>query len=187
MAEFEIPLRSLRYGNKPQTWGLNIQRNIRRKREKVFWAPIERIYNLYRLSSAGELKGLELETPRNFKVTPYLIGSSTRNFTDKAETEFKFDGDAGFDAKFGVTPSLNLDLTYNTDFAQVEVDSEMVNLTRFSIRMPEKRPFFLENAGLFTAGKTGVDLVCGTTQPVNCTRICLTEHPALGEKLVRSC
>ena len=158
MAEFEIPLRSLRYGDKPQTWGVNFQRNIRRKREQAYWAPIERIYNLYRLSSAGELQGLELETPRNFKVTPYVVASAARNFANVDETEADFDSDAGFDAKFGVTPSLNLDVTFNTDFAQVEVDEQVLNLTRFNVRFPEKRPFFLENAGVFAAGKNGVDL-----------------------------
>ena len=158
MAEFEIPLRSLRYGDQPQIWGMNFQRNIRRKREEVFWAPIERIYNLYRLSSAGELHGLELETPRNFKITPYAVATASRNFANPEETGTDFDPDAGLDAKFGVTPSLNLDLTYNTDFAQVEVDEQVVNLTRFNVRFPEKRPFFLENAGLFAAGKNGVDL-----------------------------
>ena len=158
MVEFAIPLRSLRYGDQPQTWGMNFQRNIRRKREQVYWAPIERIYNLYRLSSAGELQGLSLETPRNFKVTPYAVASASRNFPNPAETGPDYDGDAGIDAKFGVTPSLNLDLTYNTDFAQVEVDEQVVNLTRFNVRFPEKRPFFLENAGVFAAGKNGVDL-----------------------------
>ena len=157
-AEFEIPLRSLRYGDRPQTWGVNFQRNIRRKNEEVFWAPIERIYNLYRLSSAGELRGLELETPRNFNVTPYVTGTASRNFANAAESEWDYDGDIGFDAKFGVTPSLNLDVTYNTDFAQVEVDEQVINLTRFSVRFPEKRSFFLENAGLFAAGKSGIDL-----------------------------
>ena len=158
MAEFAIPLRSLRYGDKPQTWGLNFQRNIRRKRETVYWSPLERIFNLYRLSSAGELEGLDLEAPRNFKVTPYTIGTATRNFGNPSETETDFDGDVGLDAKFGVTPTLTLDFTYNTDFAQVEVDEQIVNLTRFSVRFPEKRPFFLENAGLFAVGKNDVDL-----------------------------
>lgn len=158
MAEFEIPLRSLRYGASPQTWGLNFQRNILRKRETVFWTPIDRIYNLYRLSSAGQLEGLDLAEPRNFKVTPYVVASASRNFTNPSQLETDFDGDAGLDAKFGVTPTLSLDFTYNTDFAQVEVDEEIVNLTRFNVRFPEKRPFFLENAANFAAGKSGVDL-----------------------------
>ena len=178
MAEFEIPLRSLRYGDKPQTWGINFQRNIRRKREQVFWAPIERIYNLYRLSSAGELQGLELETPRNFKLTPYVVASAVRNFANVEETEADFDADGGFDLKFGVTPSLNLDVTYNTDFAQVEVDEQVINLTRFNVRFPEKRPFFLENAGLFAAGKSGVDLFF--SRSIGIDRSSRSEVPIIG-------
>ena len=157
-AEFEIPLSSLRYGTKPQVWGVNFQRNISRSREQLFWAPIGQVYNLYRLSQAGELHGLELEEPRNLKVTPYAVGSASRTYTNPVETEADLDGAFGLDVKYGVTPSLTLDLTYNTDFAQVEVDEQVVNLTRFNVRFPEKRPFFLENAGLFAAGKPGVDL-----------------------------
>jgi hypothetical protein len=104
------------------------------------------------------LRGLDLETPRNFKITPYVIGSALRDYTDPDQTRLDPDGDVGLDVKFGVTPSLNLDMTYNTDFAQVEVDEQVINLTRFNVRFPEKRPFFLENAGLFAAGKSGVDL-----------------------------
>jgi hypothetical protein len=152
-AEFAIPLRSLRYGaGNPQTWGLNFQRNIRRKREEVYWSPVLRAWNLYRLSAAGELQGLELETPRNFKVTPYVLGASERDYTLDEPNDTR--GDVGVDAKFGVTPSLNLDLTYNTDFAQVEVDAQQVNLTRFNLFFPEKRPFFLENAGNFSMGQS---------------------------------
>jgi hypothetical protein len=154
-AEFRIPLRTLRYGPPPQVWGVNFMRNIQRRRERTFWAPLARIYNLGRLSSAGELRGLELAAPRNFKILPYAVTSANRNFTPGAETDY--DGDVGFDAKFGVTGSLNLDVTYNTDFAQVEVDTQQINLTRFNVRFPEKRPFFLENADLFNVGK-GQDL-----------------------------
>jgi hypothetical protein len=150
-AEFRIPLRTLRYGPAPQTWGVNFFRNIQRSRERTFWAPLPREFSFERLSSAGELGGLDLATPRNFKVLPYAVSSADRNFTPGAETDF--DGDFGFDVKFGVTPSLNLDGTYNTDFAQVEVDTQQINLTRFNLRFPEKRPFFLENSGLFSVGK----------------------------------
>jgi hypothetical protein len=150
-AEFRIPLRTLRYGPAPQTWGVNFFRNIQRRRERAYWAPLARIYALGRLSSAGELRGLNLETPRNFKVLPYVVSSANRSYLPQTDT--RLDGDFGFDAKFGVTPSLNLDATYNTDFAQVEVDTQQINLTRFNLRFPEKRPFFLENSGLFTIGK----------------------------------
>ncbi len=150
-AEFRIPLRTLRYGPAPQTWGVNFLRNIQRHRERAYWAPLARIYSLGRLSSAGELRGLNLKTPRNFKLLPYVVSSANRSFTPRTDTNV--DGDFGFDAKFGVTPSLNLDATYNTDFAQVEVDTQQINLTRFNLRFPEKRPFFLENSGLFAIGK----------------------------------
>ena len=156
-AEFAIPLRTLRYGSSPQTWGINLQRNIRRKREEVYWSPVARIYNLYRLSSAGELHGLELRSPRNFKVIPYALGAGGRDYSVQTETDSDFD--VGLDAKVGITPSLNLDLTYNTDFAQVEVDDQQINLTRFNLFFPEKRPFFLENAGNFSMGRgSSVDL-----------------------------
>jgi hypothetical protein len=150
MAEFAIPLRSLRYGGRPQTWGLNFKRSIRRKREEVYWSPVSRIYNLNRLSSAGDLVGLELETPRNFKVIPYVLSSANRDYA--LDESRDIDGEVGVDAKFGVTPSLNLDVTVNTDFAQVEVDDQQINLTRFNLFFPEKRPFFLENAGTFGIG-----------------------------------
>ena len=152
-AEFAVPLRTLRYESEtPQTWGLNFQRNVRRKREIVYWSPVSRIFSLNRVSSAGVLEGLELSTPRNFKVTPYALGSADRDFalSDSAETNAEW----GADAKFGITPAMNLDLTYHTDFAQVEVDAQQVNLTRFNLFFPEKRPFFLENAGNFQMGQS---------------------------------
>ncbi|MFN8571292.1 MAG: DUF5916 domain-containing protein [Gemmatimonadaceae bacterium] len=150
-AEFRIPFSTLRYGGgASQAWGLNLARNIRRKNEESFWSPIPRQFNLYRLSRAGTLQGLQVPVRRVATVTPYVLGSTSRDFT----TSSKFDhtGDWGADAKYGLTPSLTLDLTYNTDFAQVEVDEQRTNLTRFPLFFPEKRPFFLENAGTFSAG-----------------------------------
>jgi hypothetical protein len=152
-AEFRIPLRTLRYGPPPQMWGVNFMRNIQRTRERAYWAPMPRQFDLARLSSAGDLSGLSLAAPRNFKLLPYAVGSTNRDYSPGAENDF--DADFGLDAKIGVTGSLNLDLTYNTDFAQVEVDTQQINLTRFNVRFPEKRPFFLENAGLFQIGSSG--------------------------------
>jgi hypothetical protein len=151
VAEFRIPLRTLRYGPAPQTWGVNFFRNIQRTRERAYWSALPREHELSRLSSAGELRGLELQTPRNFKLLPYVVGAANREFTPGARTDGDYD--IGFDAKFGITPSSNLDVTVHTDFAQVEVDTQQINLTRFNLRFPEKRPFFLENSGLFTVGK----------------------------------
>jgi len=150
-AEFRIPLRTLRYGPAPQTWGMNAFRNIQRNRERTYWAPLERVFSLGRLSSAGELRGLKLQTPRNLKVLPYVISSANRDYRPRVANDFA--ADVGLDVKFGITPSLNLDATYNTDFAQVEVDNQQINLTRFNLRFPEKRPFFQENSGLFRVGR----------------------------------
>ena len=83
-AEFRIPLRTLRYGPSPQTWGMNFSRLIQRRRERVYWAPLPRQFELQRLSSAGELRGLTLKTPRNLKVLPYVVGSADRTFATKA-------------------------------------------------------------------------------------------------------
>jgi hypothetical protein len=146
-AEFRIPLRTLRYGPAPQIWGVNAFRNIQRRRERTYWAPLELVYALQRVSAAGDLRGLQLQAPRNLKVLPYAISTANRDYRPRLSSDL--DGSFGIDAKFGVTPSLNLDLSYNTDFAQVEVDDQQINLTRFNLRFPEKRQFFQENAGLF--------------------------------------
>jgi hypothetical protein len=159
VAEFMIPLRTLRYGAAPQTWGVNFSRTIERKRESVYWSPISRIYSLARLSSAGDLSGLNMPAPRDLKLMPYVSGSANRNFARASERNYDQTGDWGIDAKLGVTSSSTLDLTYNTDFAQVEVDEQQINLTRFNLLFPEKRPFFLENRGLFAVGRPGeIDL-----------------------------
>jgi hypothetical protein len=157
-AEFAIPFRTLRFpSGADQTWGVNFQRNIRRRNERAYWAPIPRQYNLYRLSLAGALVGLETPTFRNFKVTPYVLGTLLQSGEHPVDP--RGDGDAGVDVKYSVTPSLVLDGTVNTDFAQVEIDDQQVNLDRFDLFFPEKRPFFLENAGFFTVGNPGeVDL-----------------------------
>ena len=150
-AEFRIPFATLRYGGGGrQAWGLNIARTVRRTNEEVFWAPLPRHRTLYRISEAGTLQDIETPTRRTMRVTPYALSSAHRDFA--ATTTTNWSTEVGGDAKIGLTPGLNLDLTYNTDFAQVEVDEQQVNLTRFSLFFPEKRPFFLENAGTFSVG-----------------------------------
>ena len=152
-AEFAIPFRTLRYPTgQAQTWGVNFQRNIRNRNEEAFWAPLPRQFDLNRLSLAGELQGLEVPPQRNLKVMPYLLGETVNRTVEQRTTST---GDFGADLKYSVTPSLTLDMTYNTDFAQVEVDEEQINLDRFNLFFPEKRPFFLENAGLFSVGQPG--------------------------------
>lgn len=150
-AEMAIPFRSLRYGaGQTQTWGINFQRNIARNNEVAYWAPLPRQYNLQRVSLAGTLRGVEVPVARSLKITPYVLGQARRGGNLASGTHF--DEEVGFDAKFSITPSLTLDATYNTDFAQVEVDEQQVDLNRFSLFFPEKRPFFLENAGQFSVG-----------------------------------
>ena len=150
-AEFAIPFQSLRYGKgELQDWGINFQRNIPRNDERSFWVPLERQYNLYRVSEAGTLEGLRPPSQKSFELTPYVLGQTGRGGSVSNQT--KSEGDFGLDAKYLITPSLTLDATYNTDFAQVEADEVQVNLNRFSIFLPEKRPFFLENAGQFSVG-----------------------------------
>ena len=152
-AEIAIPFRTLRYpSGDVQTWGLNFQRNIRSRNEQSYWAPLPRQFRLHRLSLAGELQGIEVPPQRNLMLTPYVLGEALRRTDDTKTTAL---GDFGADLKYSITPSVTLDLTYNTDFAQVEVDDQQVNLDRFNLFFPEKRAFFLENAGLFSVGQPG--------------------------------
>jgi hypothetical protein len=155
-AEFAIPFKTLRYpAGDARVWGMNFQRNIRRRNETSFWSPLPRQFNLYRLSEAGTLTGLQIPNQRNLKISPYALGAVT---TSEGQ-DWDDDWDFGGDAKYSLTPSLTLDATINTDFAQVEVDDLQINLDRFNLFFPEKRPFFLENAGLFAVGDSGqVDL-----------------------------
>ncbi len=152
-AEIAIPFRTLRYPrNEVQNWGVNFQRNIRVRNEQAYWSPLPRQYNINRISLAGELQDVEVPAQRNLQLTPYLLGESLYRTQDRRELNR---GDLGVDLKYSVTPSMTLDLTYNTDFAQVEVDDQQINLDRFTLFFPEKRPFFLENAGLFSVGQSG--------------------------------
>jgi hypothetical protein len=152
--EMAIPFRTLRFSNKPtQIWGVNFERRVRRKFEDSYWAPLPAAFRLGRVSLAGRLEGIEgIQPGRNLYVKPYGLNSAQRlqggNFALKPEF--------GFDVKYGVGTQSTLDLTVNTDFAQVEADEQQINLTRFSLFFPEKREFFLENAGIFGFGRSRV-------------------------------
>jgi hypothetical protein len=151
-AELVIPLKTLRYApGSNETWGFNVWRNIRRKNEQAFLAPIPRGFDIYRVSMAAKLTGLDLPARRDLKVTPYALASANKDYSIATEPLDR-KGDIGVDVKWGVQPSLTADFTVNTDFAQVEADDEQVNLTRFDPFFPEKRPFFLENASTFQFG-----------------------------------
>lgn len=154
IAEFAIPFSSMRFKKGvAQTWGINFLRVVRRKGETSFWAPVPYRYSLGRISLAGKMVGIDDVVPgRNLKVTPYVqsLFRSSPQEGNGATTDIE----AGVDVKYGLTNGLNLDLTYNTDFSNVEVDTQQVNLTRFSLFFPEKRPFFLENRGYFFFGQS---------------------------------
>ncbi len=156
VAEFAIPFRSLRYRPGEPEWGFNVYRMIRRKNEEVLWQGWTRDGGGFaRVSLAGHLEGLEgLPRPRrNIEVRPYLLlgGDVERDSASDALERTPRRGIGG-ELKAQVGSGLVLDATVNTDFAQVEADNVQVNLTRFSLFFPEKREFFLENAGVFEFG-----------------------------------
>ena len=151
--EYVIPFKTLRFSETPnQEWGLNITRRIMHRNEEANWSPVPVRYNGTRAELAGTLRGLEeVRQGRNLKIKPFLIGLATQARTGGA-LRGTSDFDGGVDAKYSITPAMTLDATYRTDFAQVEVDQQQVNLTRFNLFFPEKRDFFLENSGIFTFG-----------------------------------
>lgn len=158
-AEFAIPLKSIRFSpGKNKTWGINFQRNISKNTEIAFWAPLPLTFDIKRLSIAGKLNNLNLKNPKNLKLIPYVIGQAVSKKSMSSST-FTQNGDLGTDIKYSLTPGLTMDLTYNTDFAQVEVDEQQINIDRVNLFFPEKRAFFLENAGQFSVGIPGeIDL-----------------------------
>ncbi|HSM06704.1 MAG TPA: DUF5916 domain-containing protein [Longimicrobiales bacterium] len=157
--EFAIPWRSLRFdADAVQVWGLNVTRFVQRTQEETMWRSWEREGGGFeRVSRAGTLVGMA-DLPRaslNLEAKPYLLAGRTWERAEAGELEGDGNIDWGLDLKSEVLPGLVLDLTYNTDFAQVEVDDQQVNLTRFSLFFPERRDFFLENAGIFEFGQRG--------------------------------
>ena len=159
--EMEIPFKSLRYRAGPsQVWGIQIRRSVRHKNEWDYLTPVPRILAgpqaLNRVSAGGTLVGLDLpEAGKNIELKPYAV---SRVATDRVRTppsENVFGSEIGGDIKYAVTPNLTADLTINTDFAQVEIDEQQVNLTRFSLFFPEKRDFFLEGRGIFDFARGG--------------------------------
>ena len=161
--EMEIPFKSLRYRPGPsQIWGVQLRRNVRRKNE---WAYITALPisagsgpgGIFRVSDAGTLVGLDAPSgSANLEIKPYGIGGLSTNLAASEPTVNAGSGDGGLDVKYGITQNLTADLTWNTDFAQVEVDEQQVNLTRFSLFFPEKREFFLEGRGIFDFARGGI-------------------------------
>ena len=154
--EIAIPFNQLRFKRKDSmVWGVNFGRNIARLNQTTQWIQVPRSESwpgTYHPTYQGKLVGLEgIASPSYFDIKPYLLGGLARNLSE-SKWQSTTERDLGLDMKYGVTSNLTLDLTLNTDFAQVEADQEEVNLTRFSLFFPERREFFLEGSGLFAFG-----------------------------------
>ncbi len=153
--EIEMPFRTLNFDPNTQAWGINFQRTVRRKNEETIWNGHQRDRGgLRRMSNAGLIVGMsEISQGVGLDVKPFATGraiSSPGRGTDASYT-----GDAGVDFVYNVTPSLRANFTVNTDFAETEVDNRQVNLTRFSLRFPEKREFFIEGSNFFSLSGFG--------------------------------
>lgn len=149
--EMAIPFKTLRYKEGNNKWGINFSRNDLKRNESSNWSRVPRNFNNSSLAFTGELLW---DTPppkpgTNVSIIPYVITGNSIDYI--SDGKLKRNYNIGLDAKVAVTPSLNLDLTVNPDFAQVDVDRQITNLTRFSIFYPERRNFFLENSDLFAS------------------------------------
>jgi len=149
-AEIAIPAQTLRFGKNLAEWGLNTGRTIARDRMVLFWSGATLDANFEDLSRAGTLAGVDgLEQGSGLSVAPYALGRFSR---DRDADRSDVTGDVGGEIGYNLTPQLAAVLTVNTDFAETEVDTRQINLTRFPLFFPEKRPFFLEGSNLFEFG-----------------------------------
>src|SRR6266850_2930 len=157
--EIEIPLTTLRFKEGIEAWGLNVSRVIRRKNEENLWTSWQRSFGLERVSQAGELTGVnDIRRRRLREIKPYASGEWREGvpLIGRNGLDAGVRANVGIEvAKLGITPSLTAEFTVNPDFGQAEVDDQIVNLSRFSVFFPEKRDFFLENAGIFLFGRQG--------------------------------
>ncbi len=147
--EMAVPFKSIRYKDGVKEWGINFSRLDLKSSEKSSWTPVPRQFPTASLAYTGVLVW---DTPppsqgANISIIPYVLANSNRD--DQIDNKTNYDTKVGGDVKIGLTAALNLDLTVNPDFSQVEVDREVTNLDRYELFFPEKRQFFLENADLF--------------------------------------
>ena len=175
--EAAIPFKSIRYKKGITEWGINFSRNDLKSREKSSWAPVPRQFPTASLAYTGSLVW---DTPppdaeMNISVIPYLLGGVSRDYENKKASAFQ--KQAGVDAKIAVTSSLNLDLTVNPDFSQVDVDRQVTNLDRYELFFPEKRQFFLENGDQLS------NFGYATIRPFFSRRIGLNTHIDFGARL----
>ncbi|MEZ5288250.1 MAG: DUF5916 domain-containing protein [Vicinamibacterales bacterium] len=163
--EMAIPFKSIRYVSGPnQEWGIQLRRSIRRKNEWTHLTFIPAatggVTSIFRVSAAATLVGLDLPpASKNVELKPYGISKLTTDRVRAPAIRNDLEATGGLDAKYGINANMTADLTINTDFAQVEVDEQQVNLTRFPVVFPEKRDFFLEGRGTFefarSSGQSG--------------------------------
>jgi Domain of unknown function (DUF5916)/Carbohydrate family 9 binding domain-like len=148
--EAAIPFKTIRYKKGNTKWGINFSRNDLKTTEKSAWAPVPRQFPSSSMAYSGNLVWNEPPPSQgmNISAIPYVLGGLTKNFEQKKDAVLK--KDFGGDAKFAITSSLNLDVTLNPDFSQVEVDRQQTNFDRFELFFPERRQFFLENGDLFS-------------------------------------
>src|SRR6266702_2798807 len=175
-ATIEIPFTTLNFTHsKDVLWGVNFKRFIRRKNESDLWRAYRRTFGITKVSEAGDLEGIkDIGSGRLFIVKPYGLA----RYDKQTGQDPKFPLTGGMDVKYGLTSNLVLNLTGNTDFADTEVDLEPFNITPFKVFIPEKRQFFLENAGvfkfslgdqdqLFFSRQIGIDPITGNQVPIN--------------------
>ena len=157
--EIRIPFHTLNFDPKISTWGINFQRTVRRKNEEILWSGHKRNQGLYRPQDAGVVTGLNnISQGLGLEVVGYgkVEGSKIENDSGEGFTK-DANIDGGLDVNYNITSGLKASLTLNTDFAETEVDERQINLTRFPIRFPEKRDFFLEGANILRfASSSGV-------------------------------
>ena len=171
-AEIRIPFASVNFDPYKETWGFNVRRHIRRRTEEVRWARPEPRLRFFSVANAGTLEGFRgMEQGLGLDFVPFVVGS----YENDDERGERWDADAGLDFFFRISPSTKLSLSVNTDFAETEVDSRRVNLTRFPLFFPEKRKFFLEDSGVFGFGPGGRHGRGGDVIPFFSRRIGLDE------------
>ena len=177
VVEMAIPFKTLRFNENVDSWLVNFYRVDSEYAERSAWAPVKRTFPIFNLANIREL---EWDTPTkkpgpNLSLIPFVTANTNRNFEEGTSEGLNFS--TGFDAKYAVTTGLNLDLTVNPDFSQVEVDQQVTNLDRFEIFFPERRQFFLENADLFSGfGNRG-------TRPFFSRRIGITQDTLTGNNI----
>lgn len=177
LAEMAIPFKTLRYAKDQGTWNINFYRVDSEYAERSTWSPIQRNFPIINMAT---LQTLEWDKPtgkpgKNISIIPYVAANSYRDYIEDGQDTDGFS--FGTDLKYALTPGLNLDVTINPDFSQVEVDQQVTNLDRFEIFFPERRQFFLENADLFSNfGNRG-------TRPFFTRRIGVAQDTATGQNI----